>query len=422
MISMPMSYSWNSTLGGYNLDDNPLIPNPHNTTGDSLLDMKKYCVGALGGDQVNISRLDIGLGFVAGPAVMLNQSDPSNTSSTATWERPYYVCSGATRLSIKTLRFRYNGTKEPALNDMEILGIEDKKYSSEGEMPIWGFETARWNATTTWNLSSIDPLWGIVSSADPSNKDVTTIQAEGFYLPASYQTTDSFGWELVNNYRDYTPGTSGPSVAWRKVLPASLDSFDKDPYTDNDLEKQRFITSMMANATSTSRLMRLMWTDMASNLLVGTRGLHEARYQPTQSQRLGRRDDLTGLESLPDGQYPVYQRVRRIRYHWVYGIPAFICMILIMAVLMVALLAILCGRATVTRLKWYMFNTSSGRLLASFAYPDVGSDKSIETKEWLERVGKRPVMVSGYSTGIEMKPGWIPGKGPQTYVRIDPAG
>lgn len=86
-----------------------------------------------------------------------------------------------------------------------------------------------------------------------------------------------------------------------------------------------------------------------------------------------------------------------------------------MAVLLVALVAISDGRASIARLKRYVFDTTSERGLASFVNPGTGRDKSGETKGWLEVVRKK---VDVISAAIEMQPTGMVGRESQTYVRI----
>jgi len=416
MIDMPYADGWNSTLNGYNYDPNPEIPNPHNTTGDILDKATNYCKGALGGDKVNISTLDIGLGYVAGPAVMINQSDPNNASSAATWERPCYVCAAATKVSIKTVRFRYNSTKEVNLNSLEIMYIKDKVYASDAEKPGWGFETPWMNATTTWNLSMIDPLWGFIEPAISDNPNVTILRSEHFYIPASYQTTAATSWgsSWNNQHLDYTPATSGPSAAWAAVFSHP----STDPYTSDDLNQQMFVREMTVNATSTSRLLNLMWTDMAANTMVGTRGIHQARYQPLQPL-VKKRDGGSDFDNLPAGWYPVYTLDRRIRYRWIYGIPALLCIGVVGLAVTLALVGMVFGYGTVTRLRWYMFNISSGRVFASYVYPESMAGKSAETKQWIQTVGLKPIQVCGHSTSVDGQCYCRDGKKRSTYVQVE---
>ncbi|KAJ9650876.1 hypothetical protein H2198_009830 [Neophaeococcomyces mojaviensis] len=397
MIYLPSKNSWNSTNNAYDKDQNPEIPNPHNITADILSKYQDYIKGTRIDNRVNISTLDIELGSFAGPAVRINQSAPNNASSAVTWERPYYVCAAATKVLIKTVRFRYNATKERNLNTLEIVHLKDKVYASEAKKPVWGFETPCMNETTTWNLSMINPLWGLVSPTTAEGRNITLLRSENFYIPASLQTNYGFDWGLTaSRHNGYTPATSGPSATWTAIFNYGI----RDPYTGNDLNQQVFIREMMRNTTSTSRLLNLMWTDMAANTMVGTRGIHQTKYQPMET-RSQKRDKGSKYINLLTGQYPVYILDRHIRYKWVYGIPAFICIGVVGIAVMLALISMICGHGTVERLRWFMFNVSLGRVFASYLYPESMEEKSAQTKQWLQSVGLKPIRVCGHSSSAD---------------------
>lgn len=48
-----------------------------------------------------------------------------------------------------------------------------------------------------------------------------------------------------------------------------------------------------------------------------------------------------------------------------------------------------------------MFNVSSGRIFASYVYPESLEEKSAETKQWVQSVGLKPIQVCGHSTGVD---------------------
>lgn len=167
-----------------------------------------------------------------------------------------------------------------------------------------------------------------------------------------------------------------------------------------------------------------MWTDLAANTMVGTRGVHQPRYQPltTHDKRnLGDQLSSSDLASLPSGHYPVYHLERRIRYRWAFGIPAFICCAVIAGVCLLALITMICGRGTIKRLRWYLFHSTSGRVLATHMFPDTAHYKSAETKVWLNQVGRKSVTVTsstGCSTGFEGEQLHIMSKGTPNYVEV----
>lgn len=113
--------SWNDNLGYCVGDNNPMIPNPYNVTLMALDYHYDYCLRGLISNTVNISNLDVSSGFMAGPAARVNESDLNNATSPDTWEMPYYTCASATRMLVKSIRFRYNSTKDLTLDNLEIM-------------------------------------------------------------------------------------------------------------------------------------------------------------------------------------------------------------------------------------------------------------------------------------------------------------
>lgn len=420
VASAPYEFMWNASTNQFDLQDNPGIPNPHNITKDKVADAAEWLKGYAGGDRINISTIAVQLGYIMGPPKMSNQVDPNNASSVATYERPLYICSAATKASIKTIRFRYNSTTVNNLRNLEILDIRDKIYERDDQKPLWGLETPWFNSTNTWNISSINPLWGIVDEAASTNHNVSTIRSDHFYLPAAAGSVAEMGYLKYPTtvYDDYLAGTTGPPDNWVEVFDPSSNQF-----VDDNLQV-RFFEELTRNSSGTEKLIKLMWTDYASNYMVGTRGLHSAKYKPMLSGSAKRRRD-TDLFSLPesetsnlaDGQYPVYVLERQIRYRWIWGIPALICVAIVGLAVLYALIGAVFGNATISRLRHLMYNISTGRVFASFVYPDSRDDKSVHTKRWIKSVGHKPIEVYGRSSAVDQME-LADVKQSRTYVQI----
>lgn len=396
----PSASDWNQTNGnytGYNghnfLDDSRMIRNPHNVTAEMFSEALHRTIGAGVDKTVSVDRLDVWAGSLAGPAFVKTQSDPTNSSSSITYERPIFVCTAATKISVKTVRFRYNATRTKSLHNLEVKAITDKVYKKEGQRPLWGFETPQ-NGTLTWNLSMIDPLWGLVDASALDIQNVSTLRSDHFYLPASAQTRRRTGWSTNDNYEDYTPATTGPSACWHDTFEAPVSDW---------LEDRRYfevIKASMQNTTAAENLLHLMWTDCASQAMIGTKGLHLPKYQP-MTPSLRRRDAATGSQSLPDNQYLVYELAHHTRYRWIYAIPALLCAASVGLAVLMAFIGILRGHGTVARLRFFMFSISSGRVFATLHYPEAGDDRTADTKEWIDSVGHRQIRVQAKSSAVE---------------------
>ncbi len=162
---------------------------------------------------------------------------------------------------------------------------------------------------------------------------------------------------------------------------------------------------MWTNTTGAAQIINLIFTDYAANYFVGTRSQLTPRdYLPPNLMQNGngkvKRDrDTVSSEA---GQVPVQVYQRRIRYHYVYGIPAAITLVLFVLVLVAACLSMLLGRGSVGRIRHYVYGLSAGRLLGAFLYPEEG-DPRADTKVWIEKVGMRSVRLPDpHGTGVMM--------------------
>lgn len=136
----------------------------------------------------------------------------------------------------------------------------------------------------------------------------------------------------------------------------------------------------------------LIWTDLAANMLVGTRSWGSGTELPPNLQK---RDGASG-NNISQGLVPVTVYEQQIRYRWVFAIPAFLALLLFVLVLLAAMVSVLSRRGLPARVRYYLFHLSSGRLLAENQYPGE-CDKLAPTNQWLARVGKRPSSLASSS-------------------------
>lgn len=63
----------------------------------------------------------------------------------------------------------------------------------------------------------------------------------------------------------------------------------------------------------------------------------------------------------------------------------------------------MCGLGTVTRLRYYLFHITLGRVLASFVYPEHHFEgiRDAETEQWIKELGHRQIELFGKPTGAE---------------------
>jgi len=128
---------------------------------------------------------------------------------------------------------------------------------------------------------------------------------------------------------------------------------------------------LASSASGTAKIPNLIWTDIAANLLVGTKSLTEA------------------LPSTRAYQVQTYER--RITYNYAWGILGFLSCTLwaVWALALILMLLIPKSRSRITpgALKALINRLSVGRALAAAEQPD-SCDREAPTKEWLSKAGR----------------------------------
>jgi hypothetical protein len=121
---------------------------------------------------------------------------PDNGSK---WSKPVYSCASAVKATIKTVSFTYNGTQD-LLTNLAIPDVQDKNYSSESDMPIWGVE----NTGNSYENGVINLIWGLVSPVYENHPNVSTVQQSSLYLPGFSFLQDTTQESV---YQDNLPGS-----------------------------------------------------------------------------------------------------------------------------------------------------------------------------------------------------------------------
>jgi hypothetical protein len=147
-----------------------------------------------------------------------------------------------------------------------------------------------------------------------------------------------------------------------------------------------------SNASTTAKILNLIWTDIAANALVGTKSWNSGNKLPPNLQKRGA--ETTSSASADAKNSPVMVPVTiytyQIRYHWLFAIPAALVLLLTLLILGGAVAFALVGHATFSRVREYLFHLSAGRLLARQVYPGA-VDGQAPTKIWVNKVGLKHV-------------------------------
>jgi hypothetical protein len=103
------------------------------------------------------------------------------------------------KATIKTASFTYNGTEE-ALKNLVVTNVQDKHYTTESSMPLWGVE----NTGNSFQNAGINLIWGLISPEYENHPNVSTVRQKSLYLPGF---NAAFITQQRQIYQDNMPGS-----------------------------------------------------------------------------------------------------------------------------------------------------------------------------------------------------------------------
>ena len=357
------------------------------------------CAGAGGADLANITNMAASCGLLYGAPRRLDGSASLLFDPGSAWTLPMYSCMSVVKASIKTVAFQFNSTND--LSGLTVLSIDDKVYSDEASKPLWAVE----NSNMT--LKEGNPLWGIVTPEAATKLNLSTVQKEHLYLPGY---NGPLSGSLTSHQN--VPGADFPSKALggAYAIEGSTINRQTDYSGQMNLAMYRLWQEYSRSAPTSAKIINLIWTDIAANLVTGTKGLQ------ADAQAKSKRD---GTSSSGPKTPQITSYTRRIKYKYAYGIPAFMALALtVLSALATAYFTIF-GHAKPSTMRTFLQHTSVGRLLTSqtgqttratytsyegYAIPEQATfDCAESTKEWLKGAGKEEFTLStgGWTKSVQ---------------------
>lgn len=297
------------------------------------------------------------------------------------WSSPLYACASAVKATVKTVKFFHNGTAEN-LDNLIVQEIKDKEYRSKEEMPIWGFEQL------SYRLNNYEPVWGLVNAAYEGFQNITTLKAPSFYMlgSANYLLADAFrpGGTSMN-----LPAAIAPIQALGTVVNSdSITSSDLfDFFSRRSFSRWIKWQNLSESEDTIPTVIKLIWTDIAASALVGTKDV-------------GARGSQTSSESI---KMKVTPTVRKVRFRYLFGIPAFLVLICIIACSLLAFASMLLGYSSLSTVGHRLKQTSVGRALTTAFYPEASSF-SMSPREWVSSYGSKKLDLAGYAAPAGVPP------------------
>lgn len=359
------------------------------------------CGGTSFGSPANIDSGIVGCAVLYGAATRTDGGSNLIIDPLSKWSAPIYSCASAIQARVQTVTFHYNGTD---LGALKATSIKPKTYPNPSNVPRWAVQNLDW-----LQLNEAMPMWGIVGSANSSQNPLTTawnmstIAAESLYLPGFMD------WNYI------TSGTAPvPRLPASQYLPA-LNFYPQALYTAlnfgppstrysgyqgyadysgwSSLGVYAKWQKLSASAETVSQIINLVWTDVAANAVVGTRGwglTSAASTDPTgfaASVNISSKD----LNPAPSTQVPVVLYHQTIRYRLPFAVPAFVALAITVVVLVMLVLLAIRGKTGVKQMRKFLDATSVGRIIARFSWTPVVDP---ETKTFVNDYGKRHVMIT----------------------------
>ena len=379
--ALTISADWHSFLNLYAVYNTTRPPNPFGITSGNFTDIDTICRGAGSEDIANITNIAVSCGLVYGAPRRRDGSPSLNFDMGSEWTIPLYSCATAVKGTVKTVDLQMNGTR--VLDNLKVLALHDKSYSSPADLPLWGVEDSG------MAFSSVHPLWGIVSPSSEGRQNLSTVRKQSLYLPGfTSGTSIAYDLKSVQNL----PGVEFYSDAMPYGFGIGIHMASKNRVTDysgrSNMAMYAKWQDLSRKPESTARIINLLWTDIAANSVVGTRDVLGPAAAAGSAVGADRDKELEAL------RIPVRPIVRRIRYRYAFAVPAFVVAFLTLLICTATVVAWVLGRCSVKTMRRHLELSSTGRLLTTLLYAE-DCDLKIKRKEWVKGVGGWEVDLSG---------------------------
>ncbi|KAK4140255.1 uncharacterized protein C8A04DRAFT_15115 [Dichotomopilus funicola] len=396
--------------------------------------VSEICAGGDGANFPNINSSLIACGLQYGTARRTDGGSEVSPQPGSAWTLPVYSCAASVRATIRTVTFRYNGTGLAALN---ATSAPAKSYPSLADQPLWAVESIPFPA----KISNVQPLWGILglgantttSTAVPPSLAANLTAYRGPFLNLPGILTSTLSPLHSYDYVDPVAGQNLPGVdfyvqalinAFNIIRPGSAGYAQYADYSG--LTSLALVTKWRAllgagggnsgrvedgGAATAGKVLQLVWTDIAANAVVGTKGwgLRGGEDQGGEGGNgVKRRDDSGKTGGANEARVLVTAYKRRVRYHLLYMIPAILVLVLSIIVLIAWIVLLLLGRTGLAKMRRLLDATSPGRILGGFLWPGHGATLR-ETNEWVKHVGTKVVVVGrgpGESLAVADQEAW----------------
>lgn len=317
-----------------------------------LLFPADLCSGQTAGSFANISNIGVTCGLVFAPGRAPEAAVVNTTTETQLSHR-IYSCASAVRAIIKTVTFKYNGTR--GLLDLNVENIADKKYHDVESKPLWAVENVK------RSLGDYDPFWGIADPMYSKHENISTTHKESLWLPGCTSYFDRLG-RRGDSFQN-VPGIRFHNLAWGTTYGVDEDGTDFDYSGKDNFQMYSRWSDLCQTEEGTARMLNLIWTDISANGVVGTRGW-ASEVKPVDLRQ--KRDAATTAKTF----VPTTVYRSKVVFNYFYGIPAFV---VLMASLILATGTVgtaVMRKVGTSKLSKYINHTSFGMSTASLVFTE----------------------------------------------------
>lgn len=289
---------------------------------------------------------------------------------------PVYSCASSVKAVIRTVTFQYNGTEN--LTSLHVTSAEAKTYS---DPPLWGVEDMH-----NMSIYEAQPLWGIMGSNTTMGTlkaNISSVSHETLRLPGIMEE-----WTLPSNPNAPIPSKSYQNLPgvdfYTQALRNAFSIARPSPLSYGDYSGQTGFAlfakwqNMSTTAADASGIIDLVWTDVAANSVVGTKGW--------------------GLSSVVAGtasdqkSVPVTVYRKKVRYHMAFAVPAFVVLAVALAILVAAIVLLASKKTGPAKLRLLIEATSAGRLIGLYLWPE--EPPGLKTDAWVKKIGTKTAVFS----------------------------
>lgn len=318
---------------------------------------------------MNISTILVECGMLRGAAIRIDEGSSLLFEAGSRWKVPLYTCATTIKATIRTTSFLLNGTS--GLSSLSVTNTRPKEYPNTEDLPLWAVEDSGRIA------SKFKPIWGLIGPDYEKYPNMSVVRKESLYLPGwagGLSGLSKFGY-------DNLPGSSFASdalVSTYSDMDASIGTALTTDYSGyNNMPLYVKWQNFSRNPVFSARIANLIWTDLAASAVMGTKSSFGSR--------------MSSSGSVPIVVRPL---IRQIKYRWVFAIPAIIILLLCASTATLALTTCISQRHNFAKLRKHLQQTSVGRVLTVFMYPEYSS-LDASTKAWNQSVGKNIVDLGG---------------------------